>query len=996
MTPRSLICDIVANADLGLAVAARVQRIQEGCVGFEDDRTEQLCDEWLTNLGYLKDLRLRQLGLDPARSVQVWHRFSPRSPSRVSARAETLLSSSSDFSIPWSSHQEMANTLARGLARRGLEATARRELSSKIFSNSFFKSLGLAAADLVTPLIAPALHLLLYDPRHGRGLDGRQSSYLASYIQASKGHEIGADALMERLFCRFPTLILRLPARLMNIERSLLSLCRQVQMNVARLRDLAGEHTISSLCRISGPLGDSHAGGKAVHLIEFESGNRIVCKWGFADTTPIWRLAINEAAFVDASLQIDVPLGFASGPIVFQRFIPQGEGHGEASPINRAAAWGGLLGLAHFFQATDLHEENVRVSGGRLFVVDLESMMTIDFPLLRPSDGARMLAGAQMARSCLRTGLLPQWYAEEPSRAVGWGGMRADPTLLSMRSEELDDCIKSYGKIMRHLIQAYSSDELRDRLANAAQKVRSRLLLRPTALYYRLAGRLGKPDTLSDGRDFACALEVLVRAPFAGDLEMPVASRIVNVEQRAMIRGDIPFFAMSPISPDHRLTPLPGTGSLPISRIENLIERGTDEVLAESDGVIRSAIVVGRQSERLRHVSAGERAAPFEEMVPGLDIQPTQLLEEALRDIETALVLTADRRSVSVVSLEYDPAIGGHRLAPGGTTIYGGLPGMIWACAWAASVLGDQQRTDDYCGLLLRSADIATASLRGVGLFDGRSGIAYLCANLPSSRQRADGLALATNILHQCWRDVEAGDMQEIDLIGGIAGLLLASAIPGIVDFLGQPLKAAAEMLIDRLAQPPADSVNCGLGHGRAGLALAASRYLVMMGEEDCAWNLLIDAIRLCSVQSDDKIIMNTWCSGPLGGAVLAAELPSYKRPTIASEIERIVRTAKEPPVCHLCCGSMGIAHILRIASSALPSDDLCKMMSNRMLSRTMRRLASEAGPQFHPDLPPRSPHYGLMQGHTGVLWWISSLLDSRVPDLLVARHGPRTTVGER
>jgi type 2 lantibiotic biosynthesis protein LanM len=703
--------------------------------------------------------------------------------------------------------------------------------------------------------------------------------------------------------------------------------------------------------RVEANLSDLHDGGRSVHVLTFEGGFRIVYKpRGLGPER-----AFNELlAWCGAQGLPLAPHGHRvldRGSHGWAEFVaPEPCADAEAARRFHVRA-GILLALLHAFGSRDVHFENLVARGEHPVLVDLEAWLPAPLRKWLPGEAlgeAWYEAARRIERSVLSTGLLPRW--QEGRRrgklrdvsGLGGGrpGRRLQPVWLNVNSDAmvrvwteaeiglqanvptLDgeplDPRRYLSEVSRGFEDAYRfllrhREELLSGTGplGALAGVRTRLILRSTAVYNRLLERSLSPRCCRDAAARDAELDALARA-FPGAENQ----QLLAAERRALEHGDIPLF----------LVPVDDTldGALAMSSLEAI--RANLSRLDEADldfqlGFLRAAL------------ASGGPAVPGPEPEDAGPTDRDQLLAAA-RTIASRLRDTAIQGDDG--SLAW---IGPRRLGEGdlyelsvlGPDLYGGTAGIALFLAAVHRVLGDAE-AGELClralapvraRLALRTSDPGLGGLTGIGSFI----YAFLwigeLLGEPALAREAHAL---TNLLTP---EKIAGD-DRLDVISGSAGTLLAllsldRVAPGPNATGRTPIDLAilcARHLLDRPAPPgPA-----GFAHGVEGVRHALLRLAERTGWQEAREAAL--GLRGPALSGD------TWCRGAPG---VALTLDGREESRSALEV---TRTAPLSPIDHLCCGNMGRAEVLLHAAKRL-NDERLHGEALALAGRVLRR----AGP---------------------------------------------------
>lgn len=328
------------------------------------------------------------------------------------------------------------------------------------------------------------------------------------------------------------------------------------------------------LTEIHTGLGDTHRRGRAVAVLTFATGTRIVYKprdlgaYTRFTTAVRW---LNDAA---GDLGLRTATALPRDGYGWVEFVP-------ATPLPEPAAadrfyrrHGALLALLHALHAADMHAENVIACGDQPVAVDVETLFhpALTTPEPAPDPAARMLSD-----SVQRTGLLPVVVAGESGAAdvsalaghtvtdtvTDWvpdehGGLRAvkrqvtrtataNLPVLAGRPVPAADHEKAllagfrlgYDTILRH------RTEFIDLLEDSGED-EVRVAIRHSRGYARLLAESTRPELLRDGLVRDHALDVL----WTESTRDPLRWRACRDELADLWALDVPLFTTRPNTAD--------------------------------------------------------------------------------------------------------------------------------------------------------------------------------------------------------------------------------------------------------------------------------------------------------------------------------------------------------------------------------------------------------------------------------------------------------------
>ncbi|MCA9664329.1 MAG: type 2 lantipeptide synthetase LanM, partial [Myxococcales bacterium] len=333
-------------------------------------------------------------------------------------------------------------------------------------------------------------------------------------------------------------------------------------------------------------LSDPHDGGRQVAALRFADGQAVIYKPKDLTTE---RAFFALVAWLEAR---DAPLPALRALRVLER---DGYGYVERvapAPCPDEAALaqferrsGALLALVHVLQGVDYHHENLIAAADQPLLVDHETLLAPALPDAGDEASADDHAAIRLARSVLRTGLLPQ-PSREPGGFVGdhsgLGAREAAGARTAYRFEGAPNSDEMRIVPTERIVSQASQPRLRDggarastREAAAQRRARvlegfrctydalaahadtlaredggplaalrsawTRVVLRPTTTYDTLLRHSRRPTLLRDAVVRGLSFDRLAPAALE-DGAPPWALPVLRAEHRALWRGDVPRF----------------------------------------------------------------------------------------------------------------------------------------------------------------------------------------------------------------------------------------------------------------------------------------------------------------------------------------------------------------------------------------------------------------------------------------------------------------------
>lgn len=798
---------------------------------------------------------------------------------------------------------------------------------------------------------------------------------------------------------------------------------------------------VGSLVAIDGGSGDVHRGGRAVRILRFASGERLVYKpRSLAIDRHLQELLawLNGKGYRPAFRVLTV---LDHGTYGWSEFASAGPCRSRSGVERFYRRLGGYLSLLYALEATDFHHENLIAAGEDPVLADVEALFQ---PRLSEPDSrqAHAVAWSAIDHSVLRVGLLPQWRGRGDAQldvsGIGGAAGQLTPYEVPLWENEGTDAMRLVRRrlVMRgaanrptlkgaEVNPALYSDaivdgftgmyrlllEHRDELLAAAGPLARfgqdevRMLLRTTRTYAMLLRESFHPDVLRDG----LARERLFDRLWVVGRSSPRILPAVPSERRDLSRGDIPLFTTRPGSRD-----LSDSDGRTIE--EFFDEPSMDQVrrrvlrLAEDDLV--------RQRWFIR-ASLSTLAPPDQPYRPPRQPRGDRVEPATSESLIAAARAVGDRLEALALRGEDDATwiglsiTGGERwsLRALGIDLYDGLPGVALFLGYLGALTG-QRRYGDLARAAIETVRHQVGMLRpshaSVGAFDGWSGVIYALTHLGTlwgdSALVTEAAELASTL---------PGLLQEdsnFDVVGGAAGA--AAVLAGLNQVLPSDVfmtaaTRAGERLLETASELPGgigwrkDTVGAqalaGFSHGAAGIAWSLVRLGTASGQERFL-NAAQSAIGyerglFCKREGNwrdlrlhgegEDRFRSSWCHGATGIGLARLVSREFLDEHADTEIEVALRTtiARGLSTSHtLCHGSLGNLELILEASRRLDHSRWQPHLT-RLASQALEEIARH-GWYCGTSQGIESP--GLMTGLAGIGYGLLRLAEAdAVPSVL-------------
>ena len=770
------------------------------------------------------------------------------------------------------------------------------------------------------------------------------------------------------------------------------------------------------LAEVRAGAGDRHRRGRAVAVLSFEHGDRVVLK-----PRPLAaHRHFNEAVHWLNSRLPDLDLRTLT---VLERPGYGWVEHAAASPCTDDAQvgrfyrrFGALLALAHTLGGTDFHFENLIACADQPVLVDLE---TLFHPTLeRPSEDLLDPARVLLTDSVYRTALLPVLLVGDhgavdlsalggdpdaplPDPVTGWSAPATDEMQLirttgvfrpadnrpRLNGADADPAVHTEALLAGFRAGYDAIAAGRDRLAgllagSAADE--TRVVLRHTRQYTALLDESTHPDLLRDAVDRDRLLDLLWRDS-AGD---PLLRALVDAELADLWAGDVPLVTGRPAERRLRL------GRTTVA--DAVAESGHDWVrrrLAamgrtdryDQEWVIRAALAVrkGEGDHRLAVTPPGPASAT---------IPDQERLLTAACGIADQILAGAqdDGRRVNWLGLEPLEDDLHWALLPQGA----GLPHGYCGTALFLAQLADLTGVERYADVARRALTPIPALLTALGRqpaelpfvgtgFGGLGGIAYALALLSGLLDDPDLSSWAATAVDLA--ATAAGTGTDPGVLHGDAGCLAAMLAVHRTTGLPAAWDTARVGARRLLARPVDDLSTGGFTDGTPGIGWALLRFAHAGGGPEFA-EAGLDRLRAAAAHwSPDRVRDSRagWCAGPGGLALALADSGAADAdPRLATLLDTVTTAAARHWVTadhSLCHGETGLLELLLAAAAAGRTAPGAALPRGGALLAALDRF----GPRCATPATLSSP--GLLSGLAGIGHGLLRLgFGDRVPSVLL------------
>ncbi|WP_224367799.1 type 2 lanthipeptide synthetase LanM family protein [Hyalangium versicolor] len=902
------------------------------------------------------------------------------------------------------------------------------------------------AADLCVPYLGKRLLLLISRTlvlelnvarEEGRLQGNSAEERFRSFAQSLRQPEVALA-----LFAEYPVLA----RRLVITADGWLATCQEMLERLAADRELIRErlgqtHEPDRLSACNLGVGDAHKGGRAVAILGFASGLRVVYKPRSLAVDVHFHQLVEWLNARGATPPLRALSAIDRGTHGWVEFVEQRACTTREEVTRFYARLGGLLALTYALEATDVHFENIIAVGEDPCLVDLESLFHPHFAVGEVR-GADDLASRAKADSVMRMGLLPRrGWAEEGSEGIDfsalgstggqltpraaqiWTGTGTDemritrqrvevtasanrPTLNGQDVSVLDfnepfqeGFARMYRLLLANREALIASDGPLERFAQDE----TRVILRPTYFYHLLERESTHPDHLRDGLDLDRFLDRL----WGTMDQIPYTEPLISHEREDLWRNDVPFFGSRPNSCDvwssagQKLAGFFPRSGLELSR--DRLRRFSEEGLTRQLWFIRASFT------SLSVLAGGGRMPRYELEAPREPLSRERLLEKA-NALGDRLAELAFRGQGDASWLGLMPV--GERywtLNPLDVDLYSGLSGIMLFLAYLGHLTGQPRHTAlarETLATVRRRVGNASFTPRQVGA-TGELGVIHALVHLgalwdqPALWDEAEALLprLGARITEDTRFDVFTGAAGCIALMLELHRCRPSPRALAVAVQCGERLLAAAQSTEHGLGwvTPLGPRPLTGFSHGAAGIAWSLFALGAETGDtrfrEAALRALAYERAEFSPEQRNWKDLratpaeggfMTALCHGAPGvglGRVLS--LPYLDTPEVREELRVAVETTQARGFggnhC-LCHGDFGNLEVLVLAAQALANPELARERDRLAASivDSLDRVGVLCGVPAGVETP------GLMSGLAGIGYALLRLAEpARTPSLL-------------
>jgi len=726
---------------------------------------------------------------------------------------------------------------------------------------------------------------------------------------------------------------------------------------------------------------------------------------------------------------------------------------------------GRLSSVLFVLRCSDCHKENILASGTTPILLDVETLLEAKIVDQASIDHSEFEdvgheTKQRISESVLQSGLLPFWdnldkakYPvdvsvlgccapdEETASVTEWIDVNTDGMYLGSISRicEIPQCLpvgvgggKPYFDHIEAFIDGFRKQSLeivrlkKDLLAEAGpmfsfKGLTKRIVIRPTASYFRLRELLLTPEACSNSIKQGLVLEVLSRSYINSLSQKKTEWALFKSEVAQLSRLDIPAFyhltdGTSIFADSSYIADFSDHGSL-ISGLDQSLDRIThldEEEITFQIELIRSISQASRFHDSM---GSGFRTSSCNHC--SNHISDDERIMASVQQLDSLRSIAIKAESEKHVWVGMDLLDDGERFRYTvlGNNIYSGIAGVALLETILEKDYDQNWITHEYIAQIKYTALdkqrlIEWWTQQSLGLA-GCGGILitlYLIGSFNQSAKRE-----IENLIDLILSNFQASFLEEdlhFDIIGGSAGLIGALLLINSPDSLRIAEDVSSHLInnqqpdgswkpIKSLATPfgmPDKVISLygsepgllGFAHGVVGIATALKVFGTRRHNEDscsaadrglrylksffCSKTFTWPELR--APNTDSGIYTTTWCHGTSGILFALSILSDIDAETFMSTndlngaINRLVDEGI-PVTDHLCCGSLGITAMMKFLSkSSLCSKELSSSLLRRISDIEAQVLADScSGTRFRTlqDMKGGILQPGLFTGNSGI-----------------------------
>ncbi|WP_188358704.1 type 2 lanthipeptide synthetase LanM [Rothia aerolata] len=834
--------------------------------------------------------------------------------------------------------------------------------------------------------------------------------------------KLKSKSYKRELIREYPVLARRLYEVIISSCNSHEEFIKRLWNDREKLRDFLGTDPIKNISSIDVGAGDTHNGGRAVHVIKLDDGKRLVYKPRNSTVDYVFQrfCEMLEGLLKAKNCPIfNLPKFIHMGNYGWFEFIDFETCSTVEEVHNFYIRQGVLLSVLYALGGSDFHFENIIASGEFPVPVDLEALFHQQPDVKIPdfvSDGD-FLVRHLINDSVLQVGLLPvPMWGSQSTPGVDFSGLGGKPGQIIPGTREVvvdlgGDKTRFESTSEATLQKQRNRPSLNDAEVDASLYLESfksgfttgyqvfienrtpilqelkaftdcelRYIVRHTATYAKVLATSYHPDLLRDYLDYELHLNSL----WAATREDKFLENVVLSEVDALSNGDIPFFKYKPTEKNL----YDSTGIVcadyfkycPITFIENRIKNLNDKNLLQQQWIINAALnnvdnIAAATPKNNEHQYNSLIHSPTSSVLDIIDIYAQYLYNSSVGEKDKSWLTTL-------------PGSGSQwTIAPTSSSLYNGKAGIALFFHSAAELLNSnkykvfaesiaQVSVESLCKYLQGNELFYQPVFNRPGAHDGISGILYTAVET-GTLQKAEAIHIFHKYLN---KKIDEPEFQ-YDVIAGYAGILNVINSwflddPAIEKSIVEVTELASQRLIRALENKwpfEVDDIIYGFGHGVSGLLSVIEGSTKLRGDVEILDNIQGRYYRTLDEEFDLELKNISWCRGSAG--VLAAYTRScYMRDKdtaarlsehvrkLTTHINASLPSFSSDSFCHGLSGLLSIYHHLRkISDSEIYSEVHSKLFNS--LIKNHKEKTINCG------LPSNIYTPGLFDGFTGTIY---------------------------
>lgn len=678
--------------------------------------------------------------------------------------------------------------------------------------------------------------------------------------------------------------------------------------------------------------------------------------------------------------------------------------------VNRAfIRFGELLGISYLMNFTDLHMENLVVSGEHPVIVDGETFLANRLPITHENVPQAALEILELVSGFVTSSIIlpSKLYLDSSMKSVDLGALsggeqRIDNALVlkdidnaNIRFERdatimpgaqnlvsLNGQIADYKDYHDQISSGFDmaidsvnsiSSQITELLSDK-RGVETRVLVRATSTYGRLLDFTLHPSCMADRRESDKILENLYAMPGVSD-------EIYMAEYNDMMNDDIPYFTTRIDSEDlYTSIDMRIEGVFPEKSREIVINKINDASF-ELNAAQKTLISAKIQTDNLNKVRiTDEDEYKFIHTEKNV-IPMSSITAIADTSIEQSLRVAADR-SISWLSLDEERD---NNPAPLQNDLYSGLSGVGLFYHYLSKETGDVEYQDIVGDIEATVTRSSLSAAPGLSAYVGHFSSTYFGMKMlnDGSTSRITKSFVREN-MSAIRKIVEAENWQDYSWLTGASSFL-----PLLTEYYSMngderwlsTAHVLAETLDDAVRREKFDGA--GIAHGLLGPAVALARY----GEvADSEYHMEYSArllLQITNRASKEFAGIRSFCRGSSGLVVALSD--GVQRGTIPQNVlvdyiessnfleSRLMRTDS------LCHGNSGLIDAAISAYNATRNSDYLKFARNVAVNMLSRRAENDG---YNVKRFIGFPPVGLFKSETGIAYTLLRLRNPHLPSV--------------